>query len=175
MRILGAGTAKRLLWMLASSQLVPNNRRYRILLTLGLPHVKDSLIASDVTIVSPQDFTAGSGCVINTGVYIDGEVTLGTRVFLAPRTIIITADHTIGDEHARAGDGARSPVTIGDGCWLGAGSIILPGVTIGAGCIIGAGAVVNRNCEPNGVYVGVPARRIKDLPIGHSEAEARNA
>ncbi|MCR4913326.1 MAG: acyltransferase [Lactobacillus sp.] len=55
------------------------------------------------------------------------------------------------------------PVKIDDGCWIGANVTILPGVHIGKGCVIGAGAVVNKDCEPNGVYVGVPAKRIKDL------------
>ena len=31
--------------------------------------------------------------------------------------------------------------------------------------MIAAGSVVTRDCEPNGLYGGVPARRLKDLPI----------
>jgi acetyltransferase-like isoleucine patch superfamily enzyme len=27
---------------------------------------------------------------------------------------------------------------------------------------------VNKDCEPNGLYAGVPAKRIKDLPVGDS-------
>ncbi|WP_249354641.1 DapH/DapD/GlmU-related protein [Rhodococcus sp. USK13] len=52
---------------------------------------------------------------------------------------------------------------VGDGCWIGAGAIILPGVTVGEGCVVGAGAVVTRDCSPNGLYVGSPARRVRDL------------
>ena len=55
------------------------------------------------------------------------------------------------------------PVKIDDGCQIGANVTILPGVHIGKEYVIGAGAVVNKDCEPNGVYVGVPAKRIKDL------------
>lgn len=39
----------------------------------------------------------------------------------------------------------------------------MPGITINEGCIIGAGSIVTKNCEVNGVYVGQPAIRIKDL------------
>jgi maltose O-acetyltransferase len=39
----------------------------------------------------------------------------------------------------------------------------MPGVTIGDGCTIASGAVVTRDCEPDGMYAGVPARRVKDL------------
>ena len=41
--------------------------------------------------------------------------------------------------------------------------MILGGVTIAPGCVIGAGAVVTRSTERDGVYVGVPARRVRDL------------
>ena len=34
-------------------------------------------------------------------------------------------------------------------------------IAIGAGCTIGSGAVVIGDCEPNSVYVGVPARKIR--------------
>ena len=50
-----------------------------------------------------------------------------------------------------------------DGCWICAGCTILPGVTIGEGCVIAAGSVVNKDCAPDGLYAGVPAKRIKDL------------
>jgi acetyltransferase-like isoleucine patch superfamily enzyme len=54
-------------------------------------------------------------------------------------------------------------VRIGNGCWIGAGVTILPGVTIGEGCVIGAGSVVTRSTEANGLYVGMPARRVREL------------
>lgn len=54
-------------------------------------------------------------------------------------------------------------VRIGMGTWIGAGAVVLPGVTIGPGCVVAAGAVVVRHCEPNGLYAGVPARRVKEI------------
>lgn len=60
--------------------------------------------------------------------------------------------------------GSPQPITVGDGCWIGARAVILPGVTIGDGCVIAAGAVVSKDCAPNGMYAGVPARRIRELP-----------
>jgi sugar O-acyltransferase (sialic acid O-acetyltransferase NeuD family) len=57
-------------------------------------------------------------------------------------------------------------VHIKTGCWVGTGAVINQGVTesklcIGADTIIGSGAVVVKSCDPNAVYVGAPARRIK--------------
>jgi galactoside O-acetyltransferase len=53
------------------------------------------------------------------------------------------------------------PVTINRHCVVGAGSVILPGVTLGEGCVVGAMALVNKDCVPFGVYIGVPAKKLK--------------
>ena len=52
-------------------------------------------------------------------------------------------------------------ITIGDGVWLGARAIILPGVTIGEGAVVAAGAVVTKDVEPWAVVGGNPAKFIK--------------
>lgn len=55
-------------------------------------------------------------------------------------------------------------VEIGNGVWLGARSIILPGVKIADKIIVGAGSVVTKNLEKEGwLYAGNPARPIKPL------------
>lgn len=45
---------------------------------------------------------------------------------------------------------------------VGAGSIIFPGVRIAQGCSIGAMSLVNKDTAPWGIYVGTPAKRLKD-------------
>lgn len=45
---------------------------------------------------------------------------------------------------------------------LGAGCIVFPGVTIGEGCAVGAGSIVNRSLEPWKIYLGTPCRAIKE-------------
>lgn len=45
---------------------------------------------------------------------------------------------------------------------VGAGSIVFPGVDIAEGCSIGAMTLVSKSTEPWGVYVGNPAKRIKN-------------
>lgn len=56
---------------------------------------------------------------------------------------------------------STAPVTIGDNCWIGEGSIIMPGVTIGEGCVIGAHSVVNKDIPPYTIAVGSPAHVVK--------------
>jgi len=134
-------------------------------------------IGREVTIFSESFFGSGkceigSGSFISIRCLIDGSdwVRIGSRVYLAPGVEIITGTHVIGPPECRAGPHANQPVEIGDGCWLGASSIVLPGVRVAKGCIIGAGAVVVSSTEPNGVYAGVSARRIRDLPAGYLPA-----
>ena len=54
-------------------------------------------------------------------------------------------------------------VTIKKGAWLGANVTVLPGVTIGENSVVAAGALVNKDVEPNSVYAGIPAKKIKEL------------
>ena len=107
----------------------------------------------------------GDDCFISVQCLIDGSdfVRLGKNVHLAMGVKLITSFHEFGPPCQRAGPGAKASIMIGDGCWLGASSLVLPGVEIASGCIIGAGAVVVRNTISNGLYIGVPAKRVKDL------------
>lgn len=52
-------------------------------------------------------------------------------------------------------------IRIGDNCFIGWGSIILPNVKIGNNCIVGAGTVLAKSIPENSVVVGNPARIIK--------------
>lgn len=53
-------------------------------------------------------------------------------------------------------------VHIGKYCILGANCVVLPGVTIGEGTTVGAMSLCNKDLEPWSVYVGSPARRLRD-------------
>jgi len=103
----------------------------------------------------------GKGSFINQGVVFEGRapITLGSKVALAPDVLILTSTHAIGPTQWRAGNGTPEyrPVTVGDGSWIGARTLILPGVSIGAGCVIAAGSVVIDDCPPNTLWAGVPA------------------
>ena len=61
------------------------------------------------------------------------------------------------------------PCKIGRNCWIGAGSIILPGVTIGDNVVIGAGSVVTKDIESNVVAVGNPCKVMR--PVGEKDKE----
>lgn len=51
-------------------------------------------------------------------------------------------------------------VVVGDDCWLGSNSVILPGVTLAKGTVVGANAVVNKDFPQNSIVAGTPAQVI---------------
>lgn len=55
------------------------------------------------------------------------------------------------------------PVSIGDGSWLGHGTVVLPGARIGRNVAIGANSVVTGEIPDYSVAAGAPARVIKRL------------
>ncbi len=79
------------------------------------------------------------------------------------RFICVTHEINKGSDIRRAGENIYKGIVVGDNCWIGAGVTILPGVNIAKGCIIGANSTVVKDTKENGVYVGCPAKRIREL------------
>lgn len=52
---------------------------------------------------------------------------------------------------------------IASNVWIGADVVILGGVSIGKNVVIGAGALVNQDLPSGAIYVGSPARKLKEL------------
>lgn len=87
----------------------------------------------------------------------DAKISIGSRCDLAPGVMLVTGSHEMGNEHRRAGTDRSDPISVGDGCWIGARALILGGASIGSGCIIAAGAVVlPGNYPSNCLIAGVP-------------------
>lgn len=146
------------------SPLLPDPARRHVIQALGY-HVGRSRVSSG-GYFGGRRLRIGDGCFLARGVYIDASapVWIGDSVQIGPGTALVTSTHRIAKEHARAGAATSGPITIGRGCWLGANVTVLPDVTIEAGVVVAAGSVVVQSCGANGLYAGVPARRIKDLP-----------
>ncbi|KAL6854869.1 hypothetical protein ACO1O0_006002 [Amphichorda felina] len=92
-----------------------------------------------------------------------GIVTIGNRVLFGPFVSIFAATHETGVQSRRDGVEYAKPVTIGDDCWIGGNTTIMPGVTIGKGCTIGAGSVVTKDIPDFSVAIGSPAKVVKKV------------
>lgn len=110
-----------------------------------------------------KDSLVNRFCQFNSGYTKEHGIHIGKNCFIGMNVNFCCISHAIGNSNQRAGKNIYGPITIGDGTWIGANTVILPNVNIKGGCVIAAGAVVNKDCEPNGLYAGIPAKRIKDL------------
>ena len=93
----------------------------------------------------------------------DTHIYVGDNTLFGPNVIVATAGHPILPELREKEYQFNMPVHIGKNCWLGAGTIVLPGVTIGDNTVIGAGSVVTRDIPSNVVAVGNPCRVIREI------------
>lgn len=103
------------------------------------------------------------GVIVHT--HVNADIHIGDRCDIGPGVEFIPGSHAIGNSSRRAGEGTAKPITVGNGTWIGAKSIILGGVEIGEGCIVAAGAVVTQDVPPNNLVAGVPARVKRQLSI----------
>lgn len=94
-----------------------------------------------------------------------GIVTIGHRVLFGPNISIFAATHETDVQSRRNGVEYAKPVAIGDDCWIGGNVSILPGVTIGNGCTIGAGSVVTKDVPAFSIAMGSPARVVKKVAV----------
>jgi acetyltransferase-like isoleucine patch superfamily enzyme len=118
-------------------------------------------------------FSIDYGCNISIGKRFYGNynltildcaiVTIGDRVAIGPNVSIFAATHETEVESRRANIEFAKPVTIGNDCWIGGHTVILPGVTIGDGCTIAAGSIVSKDIPAWSVALGVPARVVKKV------------
>lgn len=98
------------------------------------------------------------GCYWQT---IDADIYVGKGSYIGPNVGLITTNHDPNnpDIHLPGKD-----IVLGESCWIGMNSVILPGVTLGDHTVVGAGSVVTKSF-PDGYAVlgGNPARIIKSL------------
>ena len=80
-----------------------------------------------------------------------------------PSVSIFAATHETEVQSRRDNIEYAREVRIGDDCWIGGQTIILPGVTIGEGCTVAAGAVVTRDVPPYSVAMGAPVRVVRKV------------
>lgn len=118
-----------------------------------LGEVGDGLSLGDNSNIGPYAFV---GC--------SGMIRIGADVLMGPSVSLLGENHNF-DDHSRPirDQGvSREGITIGDNCWLGAGSVILAGTTIESGAVVAAGAVVSKDVPSDTIVGGVPARVIRE-------------
>lgn len=109
----------------------------------------------------------GTGCGISgTTIYAMNSIKIGENVLIGGNCKIIDNDfhplHVSQRINQKVEDIKTRAIEIGDGCFIGANSIILKGCKLGKNCVVGAGSVVSGTFPDNVILAGNPARIIKD-------------
>lgn len=115
--------------------------------------------------VLADDVVLGAGSVVMAGAVINSGARIGQGAIINTSSSI-DHDCVLGDfVHVAVGAHLCGTVSIGDKTWLGAGSIISNNINICKECMIGAGAVVVKDIEEEGIYIGVPVKKMMTQKI----------
>lgn len=104
------------------------------------------------------DTIIGKDVSMQTGVYVPTNTVIEDHVFLGPYCVL-TNDLYMSRKPYKL----KGPIIRGNAS-IGANATIFPDVEIGEGAVIGAGAVVRGDVPPRTVFVGVPAKKLKEVP-----------
>jgi sugar O-acyltransferase (sialic acid O-acetyltransferase NeuD family) len=130
--------------------------RYAAIPVLSFPNLVDPSVEIDRELV-----VLGRGNVLHRGVILTCDIVIGD-FNLFNKGAIVSHDIRIGSYNSvQPGASILSRSVVGDGCTIGTGARMLPGTSIPDGTTLGAGTVLLRTISEPGVYVGVPARRLR--------------
>lgn len=98
----------------------------------------------------------GTYCGFNARTYFELEekITIGDHVAVGQDVLFLTRVYDTSNPAQRAGIRGSAPIEVGNGAWIGARCVIMPGVKIGAGAVIGASVVVAKDVAPNILLMG---------------------
>lgn len=156
---------KRTLWhilneTLLNSFLPGNFWRVALLRAFGAKLGKGLVIKPFVKVKYPWKLEVGNHVWIGEGVWIDnlGKVSIGNNVCVSQGAYLLCGNH---DYKIPAFDLIVGDITLEDGSWVGAKSVVCPGIRLASHSILTVGSILTRNTEPYGIYQGNPAQKVK--------------
>jgi putative colanic acid biosynthesis acetyltransferase WcaF len=122
---------------------------------------KGLVIKSLVRIKNPWRLSIGDHCWIGESVWIDNleYVNIGNNVCLSQGAMLLTGNHdyTISNFPYRS-----KGITIEDGVWIGAKSVVCPGVICKSHSILTVNSVASKVMEDYTIYSGNPATPLRE-------------
>ncbi len=121
-------------------------------------------IKPNVTIKYPWHLTIGNHVWIGEQVWIDNlsRVTIKNNCCVSQGAMLLCGNH---DYSKTSFDLIVKDITLEEGVWIGAKSIVCPGVSIGSHSVLTVNSVASKNLESCAIYQGNPAVKIKERVI----------
>lgn len=176
----GRGKLVRCVWWLCSlvlfeSGLCPvSGILVFILRCFGAKVGRHVVIKPNVRIKFPWRLVTGDRVWIGQGTWIDNlaMVTLGSHVCLSQNVYLCTGSH---DHRTSSFDLITLPITVADGSWICAGSILLPGTAVGREAVVSAGSVASGAIAERAVVKGNPAVQVGERVLEESGESGNSA
>ncbi len=159
------------LWHFIGSPIVRSNLlpvpplKAAVLRLFGARIGRSAHIKPGLKVKFPWYLTVGDYCWIGEDAWIDNlaPVTIGSHVCVSQMAYLCTGNH---DWKTRNLKFTRRPITLNDGCWIGARATVCPGVTVGAASVLAVGSVASRSIPPYEVWAGNPATFVRKRVFG---------
>ena len=161
---------KRLIWYIANrlflntSILFPSSFKASILKLFGAKVGRGVVIKPKVNIKYPWFLEFGNHVWIGEHVWIDNlaQVSIGDHACISQGALLLTGNH---DYKKSSFDLITGEITLEDGVWIGAKSIVGPGVRCGSHSILTVGSFTSKDLDAYGIYQGNPAVKIRNREI----------
>jgi putative colanic acid biosynthesis acetyltransferase WcaF len=159
----GASKLKEICWYLIkigffqSSLPFPSSIKVWLLKVFGAKVGKGIVIKPRINIHMPWKLEIGDDVWIGEEVFILNfeKVRIGSNVSVSQRAFLCCGNH---DFRIPSMPYRNAPITLEDGCWVGAACFVGPGVTIGLDSVVSAGSIVVSSLPSNGIYSGNPVK-----------------
>ena len=162
--------AKRSLWYVVNvlffntSVPFPNALKRMLLRIFGANIGMGVIFKPKINIKYPWMLGVGNHSWIGEGVWIDnlGYVEIGPNCCLSQGVMLVCGNHNFS---VSGFDLIVEDITLEEGVWLGAKSIVTPGVTCGSHAVLTVGSVASKDLEAYSINRGNPAGKIKSREI----------
>ena len=118
------------------------------------------VVKPSVNIKYPWNLVIGNYSWIGEGVWIDslGKIQIGEHVCVSQGVYLLTGNHDYTSSNFNL---FIKPITLKDGCWIGAKAIVCPGVICDSHSVLSVGSVATKRLESYSIYQGNPAEFVK--------------
>ena len=136
--------------------------RAQVVERLELPEDRWATLVHPSAVIA-STATIGPGSVLHALCVTTTDVTIGSHVAVMP-SVVLTHDVVVED-FATFGAGVMvaGSTRVRTGAYVGSGAILREGLTVGQWSLVGAGSTVVRDVPPGEVWIGAPARRLRDV------------
>ena len=161
------GRIKRALWFVFNVALIQNRLnpssaiKRGVLRLFGAKIGTGVVIKPGVNIKYPWFLTVGDYTWIGENAWIDnlGQTNIGNHVCISQGALLLCGNH----DYKKTGfDLMVGEITLEDGVWIGAKSIVTGGVSCKSHAILTAGSVTSHDLEPYVIYKGNPAAKLRE-------------